>query len=222
MRSPTKPWYRASKDAWYVQLNGRKVRLAKGRDNEKAAQQAFYKLMASGSGKLPEADTLRVATICDLFLDYSEKHHVPDTFRWYKDYLQDFCDLYGTLLVQDLKPLHVSRWLDAHPGWKGARRCAVIAIKRAFNWAEGEGLLAVNPLRKVKRLRQKLPHLKGLIAYAYRHSFATDALVNGVGIAQVAELLGHTSTEMVMRHYSHIAGKIDHMREAAMKAANAG
>jgi integrase len=46
--------------------------------------------------------------------------------------------------------------------------------------------------------------------------------VSGVGIAQVAELLGHTSTEMVMRHYSHIAGKVGHMREAAMKAANAG
>ena len=89
MRSPTKPWYRASKDAWYVQFNGRKVRLAKGRDNEKAAQQAFYRLMASGSGKLPEADTLRVAAVCDLFLDYSEKHHVPDTFAWYKQYLQD-------------------------------------------------------------------------------------------------------------------------------------
>jgi integrase/recombinase XerC len=296
--------------------------------------------MANGSGKLSESDTLRVATVCDLFLDNSEKHHVLDTFRWYKDYLQAFCDLYGTLLVQDLKPLHVSRWLDAHPGWKGARRCAVIAII-AFNWAEGEGLLAVNLLRKVKkppqtycervlsreerhevmsairdqalrdfefamretgcrptevsrvtaaqvnlelgvwlfddhktvkktgkprivyltpamveltkrlmakhpdgplfrgprggkpftrnsircrfkRLRQKLPHLKGLIAYAYRHSFATDALVNGVGIAQVAELLGHTSTEMVTWHYSHIAGKIDRTRDAAMKAANAG
>ena len=103
------------------------------------------------SGKLPEADTLRVATVCDLFLDHSQKHHVPDTFRWYKKYLQNFCDPYGTLLVQDLKALHVSRWLDAHPGWKGARRCAVIAIKRAFNWAEGEGLLVANPLRKVKK-----------------------------------------------------------------------
>ena len=27
--------------------------------------------------------------------------------------------------------------------------------------------------------------------------------------------LGHTCTEMVMRHFSHIAGKIDHMFEAA-------
>ena len=89
MRIPTKPWYRASKDAWYVEFNGRQVRLAKGRDNEKAARDAFYKLMANGSGKLPDADTLRVATICDLFLDHSQKHHVPDTFHWYQDYLQD-------------------------------------------------------------------------------------------------------------------------------------
>jgi site-specific recombinase XerD len=53
---------------------------------------------------------------------------------------------------------------------------------------------------RVWRFRQCVPHLKGLIAYAYRHSFATDLLVNGVGIAQVTELLGHTSTDMVMRH----------------------
>jgi hypothetical protein len=40
--------------------------------------------------------------------------------------------------------------------------------------------------------------------------------------AQVAELLGDTSTSMVMRHNSHIAGKIGHMREEAMKSACAG
>jgi hypothetical protein len=73
VRIPTKPWYRASKDAWYVEINGRQVRLAKGRDNEKAARDAFYKLMANGSGKLPEADTLRVATVCDLFLDHERR-----------------------------------------------------------------------------------------------------------------------------------------------------
>src|SRR5262249_15622254 len=63
--------------------------------------------------------TLRVATVCDLFLEHSQKHLVPDSYRYYRDFLQDFCDLYGTLLVQDLKPLHVSRWLDSHPGRKG-------------------------------------------------------------------------------------------------------
>jgi integrase len=90
-----------------------------------------------------------------------------------------------------------------------------------FRGPRGKNPFTRNGIRcRFRRLRKKLPHLKGLIAYAYRHSFATDALVNGVGIAQVAELLGHTSTEMVMRHYSHIAGNVGHMREAATKAAS--
>lgn len=334
---PHKPWYRASKDAWYIEINHRQVRLAKGQENEKAAWDTFYRLMASGTGKLPDADTLRVAVICDLFLEYSQRHHTPDTYHWYRDYLQDFCELFGNLLVNDLKPLHVSKWLDTHPGWKGSRRCAVIAVKRAFNWAESEGVIAVNPIRRVKKppptfrndvlkpadkteilaaitdecfrnfvfamqetgarpsevrrvtaedvnlelgvwvffdhktaqktgrprtiyltpamvdlsrqlmgkyadgplfrgprskrgftrngircrfraLRAKLPHLKGLIAYAYRHSFVTDALMNGVGVAEVAELLGHTSTDMVMRHYSHLRERTDYLRQAAAKA----
>src|SRR5262249_40352783 len=68
------------------------------------------------------------------------------------------------------------------------------------------------------RLRKKLPHLKDAIAYAYRASFTTDALMNGVGVAQVAELLGHLSTDMVMRHYSSIREQTKYMREAARRA----
>jgi hypothetical protein len=37
-------------------------------------------------------------------------------------------------LVRSGKRLHMTRWLDAHPGWKGSRRNAVISIKRASNW----------------------------------------------------------------------------------------
>ena len=68
------------------------------------------------------------------------------------------------------------------------------------------------------RLREKHSNLAGIVAYSYRHSFATDALVRGVGVAQVAELLGHTSTDMVMRHYGHIADNVAHMRAAALRA----
>ena len=62
---------------------------------------------------------------------------------------------------------------------------------------------------------RELPHLKDAIAYAYRHSFATDALTSGVGVAQVAELLGHRDATMVHRHYGHLADQIEHMKEAA-------
>ena len=44
-----------------------------------------------------------------------------------------------------------SAWLDSHPKWVTSRRCAVICIKRAYNWAEAEGLLSANPMKKVKK-----------------------------------------------------------------------
>lgn len=72
---------------------------------------------------------------------------------------------------------------------------------------------------RFRNLRKKFPALKGVIAYAYRHSFVTTALENGVGIAQVAEMLGHRSTDMVMRVYGHLGQRVEHMREQAAKAA---
>jgi site-specific recombinase XerD len=44
-----------------------------------------------------------------------------------------------------------------------------------------------------------------MVSYIYRHTFVTDALENGVDMAQVAELLGHTSTDVVMQHDQHAA-----------------
>jgi integrase len=51
-------------------------------------------------------------------------------------------------------------------------------------------------------------------AYAYRHTFATDALSNGVPDAQVAELLGHSGTAMLHKHYAHLGAKARVLREA--------
>jgi integrase len=354
---PHHPWYRAATNSWYVEIGGEQQLLGKHPDGlalprkrERGAppprppqsiEQAYHRLMASTDRRLPEAERIHVATACDLFLDYSQKHHAADTYRGYKDFLQDFCQIYGTMLGRDLKPLHVTRWLDAHPGWKGSRRNAIVAVKRAFNWADGEGLLQPNPIKAVKkppqrhrdrvltgverqeilaaikdrqfrefvlammetgarpgevrrvtaahanlelgiwvfkehktakrtgkprvvyltpamveltralvekypegplfrgprskrgltrngvrcrfkRLREKLPQLAGVISYTMRHSFATQALVNGVGIAHVAELMGHVDTSMVASHYAHLAGNVQHMREVARKAAGPG
>jgi integrase len=71
---------------------------------------------------------------------------------------------------------------------------------------------------RFRNLRKRFPELKGVVAYCYRHSFATAALENGVGVAQVAELMGHTGTDMVMRVYGHLDQRVRHMREQAAKA----
>jgi integrase len=54
-------------------------------------------------------------------------------------------------------------------------------------------------------------------AYGYRHTFATEALANGVPDAQVAALLGHSGTAMLHKHYSHLTGQARALREALGK-----
>jgi integrase/recombinase XerC len=63
----------------------------------------------------------------------------------------------------------------------------------------------------------KLSRRTGLkaTAYGYRHTFATDALAVGVPDAQVAALLGHGSTAMLHRHYSHLSSKTQVLAAAA-------
>jgi integrase/recombinase XerC len=60
-----------------------------------------------------------------------------------------------------------------------------------------------------KRIGEKV------IAYGYRHAFATDALSKGVPDATVAALLGHSGTAMLHRHYSHLTSRAAVLRDAA-------
>lgn len=59
----------------------------------------------------------------------------------------------------------------------------------------------------------KLP--SDTVAYCYRHGFTHRALVNGVPMHMVAELLGHTSTRMVEQVYGHLDKAKDLLKEAA-------
>jgi integrase len=53
------------------------------------------------------------------------------------------------------------------------------------------------------------------VAYAFRHDFVTSALERGVPPATVAELVGHRGLSMIMRVYSHLHSRTEHLREAA-------
>ncbi len=47
----------------------------------------------------------------------------------------------------------------------------------------------------------------------------TNGLVNGVPIATMAELLGHSDTKMISAHYAHLGLYVDSLKEAALQAA---
>ncbi len=73
--------------------------------------------------------------------------------------------------------------------------------------------------QRMDRLRKKLNLPDGTVAYLYRHSMATNALLSGQSTAVVAQLLGHTDTRMVSKVYGHLDKHSQFLVDAASDAA---
>lgn len=83
---------------------------------------------------------------------------------------------------------------------------------RGNPWTDTAWGKAMAGLRKT--LKKNKVEIKGRgIMYGFRHSYATELLAEGVPDAHAAALLGHKSTTMIHKHYSHLASKA-----AALKA----
>jgi integrase len=57
----------------------------------------------------------------------------------------------------------------------------------------------------------------GAGAYSARINFATDAVIAGVDVATVAELLGHAGLKMLAEHYARVADRTEHIKGALGK-----
>jgi integrase len=143
-----KPFYRASRKLWYVQLNGRQINL--GPDKAEAFRR-YHELMAAPEAPKPTGD-LPAVVVIDHFLDWCQRHRAKRTYDWYLDYLQSFArTLPRGIATSKLRPFHVQQWVDAQPGWKTGKRGAITAVQRAFNWAEKMGHIDKSPLRHVEK-----------------------------------------------------------------------
>lgn len=77
------------------------------------------------------------------------------------------------------------------------------------------GPWTMNAVRlQISRLRAKLGLPEDLCAYLARHGFGTRAILNGENPLVVAELMGHSSLDMVSKVYVHLADQHEHLRQA--------
>lgn len=77
------------------------------------------------------------------FAEWSQRNNRPTTYEWRRGYLTDFVTtLSADLLACDLKPFHVTRWVDRHTTWgANSRRGEIATIKRAVQWGVDQGHL---------------------------------------------------------------------------------
>jgi hypothetical protein len=72
-----KPFFRSARNAWFVQIDGKQIKLAEDRD---AAFRRYHGLMAVPAVTPTEARKL-VVVVIDAFLDFVEKHRNSHTYR---------------------------------------------------------------------------------------------------------------------------------------------
>lgn len=89
------------------------------------------------------------------YLSWCEKHRSPRSTEWYKGHIDNFLKFLkddSSIPASDLKPFHVSEWVDSNPTWgdtyKGG---AIVAIKRVYNWAIELGYADINPIARLKK-----------------------------------------------------------------------
>ncbi len=150
MAKTPKPWFWKARKAWYVQLNGKQVRL--GEDQKKATQE-FYRLMAA-DGKLDDRQNARmtVADACEALLS-QVAHYRSSTKRLYTDMLGPFAAEFRGRRLDSIRPDEAIRFVANYQGtgYKGkkfgdsSRALMFRHIKSLFKWARDMGVIQINP-----------------------------------------------------------------------------
>ena len=116
-----KPFFKQSHAAWYVQLDGRQVRL---HEEEGPAFERYHELMAARK-KAARFVTPGIPAPYSLgrlyaeFLGSAFKNQSDKTRGFYEEKLAPLTRHLGDdFPVAEMKPLHVEQWVALHPNWK--------------------------------------------------------------------------------------------------------
>jgi integrase len=160
-----KPYFRKHDGWWYAQVRvgaaRKQIKLVRGHDNEKRAYELFNELKAKEPEDVADMANLTVFDAFRLFIDWSRKTQEPASAELARHFLQSFINhpfqrrLCGKLKLTALKPLHVTDWLTGKDWNPTTCNRAISLVKRGLNWCVEQGVLTRNPLRDMKKPRER-------------------------------------------------------------------
>ena len=139
-----RPFWRESKQAWYLQVGKRQISL--GREREKADEK-YGQIMA-------DRQQLRVAVtavtlLFERYLDWCKRERDEKTYDWYVHFLTSFAKTINKrLTIHQIEPHHVDAWIAERyaDASDTTRFQAMSAIQRPFSWGVRQKLIKLNPL----------------------------------------------------------------------------
>ncbi len=143
------PWFRKSKNCWYVQMAGKQISL--GPDKKKAMAKYRQLLQAKGIGDAD--DTITVHELADAYAAWIKDNRAPTTYKFRKIVLNTLKrHISESLKAVKLKPYHVDEWIKTlrvkSPNTIHARKCLVISM---FHWGKRYGYINTNPVENMPK-----------------------------------------------------------------------
>lgn len=136
------PYWRKSHRCWYLNHNGKQVRLSP----DKALSLALWHERMSQPEEA-EQDNFKFSEIVYKFLDDLTQIRSKGTVNWYQQRIAIFLSDFGTKPAAAVKPFEVLSSVNKHKNWSAnTRRNSLRAIKRTYKWAHINGLLKANPM----------------------------------------------------------------------------
>ncbi len=86
--------------------------------------------------------------------------------------------------------------------------------ERVFRSVRGKPWKRHNLTARIKRLRRLAGIPEDAKLYGLRHAFGTRAIVNGVDIKTLAQLMGHTTVQMTEHYLNHLGDHTGHLAAA--------
>lgn len=135
------PFFRKSKNAWYLQLGSRQVSLGK---NKTAAWKRYHEIMANREALQNESVTIEC--LFENFLDWVKTNRRPGTYDKVRHHLSRFARFIGkSRKAQSLSGSDLSDWVEGELSWGSTTRNeAVTSVIRCYNWAVGKRYLKSN------------------------------------------------------------------------------
>jgi hypothetical protein len=162
MSREAKPWFYKQTGWWMAWIDHRKVKLAKGKANKKAAKERLDELRVQARKNPPPGTPQRVASVIEAYQEFEGRLLAPSTMATRFPYLQSFAEACGWKAVSECTPLDMRQWLNSHPEWKS-------------DWTRAREIAGVSDDAKL---------------YGTRHAFGTRAVLNNVPLKTLSELLG--------------------------------
>ena len=127
MREP-KPFWRSSKQAWYLQINGRQRSLGK---DKKKAWERYHQIMAEVEPIEPSKAT--VAELFEIYLDWVEQNRSDGGYQKVRRHLKHFSRHIGlSSKVVAISGADLTKWVESEKTWNSTTRNDAIGFGDAM------------------------------------------------------------------------------------------